>query len=270
MRGAAVLVLCLVLTGQAVAEPPKSSLRPVARGEASSPAAGVVGEVVRPSDVPARPESYGVTPEEPPRKTLRLLGALRPKARGTEVERQARANAAARAKGAICGDDAIQGVSIGRVPGKISGCGIDNAVRVRSVSGVALSTHAVMDCTTARALKNWVDRGLKPAVRRGGGVSQIRVVAHYACRTRNNQKGARISEHGKGRAIDIAGFTLRDGAKVSVLEDWSGSKDSKALRSMHGAACGPFGTVLGPNANRFHRDHFHFDTARYRSGTYCK
>ena len=44
----------------------------------------------------------------------------------------------------------------------------------------------------------------------------------------------------------------------------------KALKKMHKIACGPFGTVLGPNANRFHRDHFHFDTARYRSGSYCK
>jgi hypothetical protein len=39
---------------------------------------------------------------------------------------------------------------------------------------------------------------------------------------------------------------------------------------MHKAACGPFGTVLGPNSNRFHQDHFHFDTARYRSGSYCR
>jgi len=30
------------------------------------------------------------------------------------------------------------------------------------------------------------------------------------------------------------------------------------------------GTVLGPEANRFHRDHFHFDTAEYRSGPYCR
>jgi hypothetical protein len=199
-----------------------------------------------------------------------MLGIFRPKARDSEVERQGKARASARAKGAVCGVPDIQGVSIGRVPGKQSGCGVEAAVRVQSISGVSLSTHAVMDCTTAKALKTWIDRGMKPALRNRGGVSQIRVVAHYACRTRNNQKGAKISEHGKGRAIDIAGFTLRNGAKVSVLNDWGGSTYSKALRQMHGAACGPFGTVLGPNADRFHRDHFHFDTARYRSGSYCR
>ncbi len=112
---------------------------------------------------------------------------------------------------------------------------------------------------------------MRPAVkRRGGGVVSIRVAAHYACRTRNSQPGAKISEHGRGRAIDIAAFTLRNGSTISVLDGWGKRRDGKVLRRMHKAACGPFGTVLGPDANRFHRDHFHFDTARYRSGSYCK
>jgi hypothetical protein len=42
------------------------------------------------------------------------------------------------------------------------------------------------------------------------------------------------------------------------------------MRRMHRGACGPFGTVLGPEADRYHQDHFHFDTARYRSGSYCR
>jgi hypothetical protein len=42
------------------------------------------------------------------------------------------------------------------------------------------------------------------------------------------------------------------------------------MRRAHKTACGPFGTVLGPNADRYHQDHFHFDTARYRSGSYCR
>jgi hypothetical protein len=106
--------------------------------------------------------------------------------------------------------------------------------------------------------------------KKGGGLKTLRVAAHYACRTRNNQKGARISEHGKGRAIDISAFKLADGTEVSVLKHWNTQRFSSAMRQMHKGACGPFGTVLGPNADRFHQDHFHFDTARYRSGSYCK
>jgi hypothetical protein len=79
-----------------------------------------------------------------------------------------------------------------------------------------------------------------------------------------------LSEHSFGKAIDIAGIGLKSGREITVLTGWNSSRDSAALRRMWRAACGPFGTVLGPNANRFHRDHFHFDTASYRSGSYCR
>jgi len=95
-------------------------------------------------------------------------------------------------------------------------------------------------------------------------------MGHYACRSRNNKAGAKLSEHSKERAIDIGGFRLKNGQRFSVLKDWSGSKWSGELRKLHKSACGPFGTVLGPAANKYHRDHFHFDTARYRSGSYCR
>jgi hypothetical protein len=128
-----------------------------------------------------------------------------------------------------------------------------------------------MDCPTAKALKRWVKDGMKPAVGSyGGGVKQIRVAAHYACRTRNNQRGAKISEHGKGRAIDISGFRLNDGSEITLLKGWNQRSTGGILRKMHQRACGIFGTVLGPESNRFHRDHFHFDTARYRSGSFCR
>lgn len=175
------------------------------------------------------------------------------------------------ATGSLCGDRRIQGIKVGPVPGKMPGCGVADAVKVSSVSGVMLSQQAVMDCNTAMTLRSWVDNGLKRAIRRkGGGVVQIRVAAHYACRTRNNQKGAKVSEHGKGHAIDISGFRLKDGTEVSVLKHYRLGKYRRALRKMRQAACGPFGTVLGPGSDRFHDDHFHFDTARHRSGAYCK
>lgn len=106
--------------------------------------------------------------------------------------------------------------------------------------------------------------------RLGGGIAQFRVAAHYSCRTRNSQPGARISEHGKGKAVDIAAIRLRNGVDVTVLDGWRDRTHGPILRRMWGAACGPFGTVLGPDANAFHRDHFHFDTASYRSGSYCR
>ena len=173
--------------------------------------------------------------------------------------------------GMICGDPALRGEVVGEVPGSITGCGIENAVRVHEVNGIQLSTGAVVDCPTARAFRTWVDKGMTPAVgSKGGGVETIRIAASYACRTRNHQAGARISEHGRGKAIDVSGYTLRDGTEVTLLRDWGSGRNGRALREMHRAACGTFGTVLGPESDRFHRDHFHFDTARHRNGPYCR
>ncbi len=161
---------------------------------------------------------------------------------------------------------------IGNVPGKMNGCGIKSgAVRLYSVSGVTLSTPAVMECQTAKALKSWVDNGARKSVGRfGGGIEELKVAAGYSCRTRNNKSGAKISEHGKGRAIDISAVKLVDGSHISVLDDWGKGKRGRILAKMHKSACGPFGTVLGPKADRYHKDHFHFDVARYRSGPYCR
>ncbi|WP_299024917.1 extensin family protein [uncultured Sulfitobacter sp.] len=197
--------------------------------------------------------------------------SLRPVFRSPKAGRELRQQQAVLAAGAVCGDISIQGEAVGRVPGRIAGCGVDNAVRISSVSGISLSVKSTMDCRTARALKSWIDGSAKPALSsKGGGLREIKVAAHYACRRRNNAKTGKISEHGKGRAIDISAFRLMDGSEITVLKGWNARSSRKAMRRMHAEACGPFGTVLGPKANRFHLDHFHFDTAQYRSGSYCR
>lgn len=172
-------------------------------------------------------------------------------------------------QGSVCGVPALRGEAIGDVAGP-GACGIDDAVRLTAVGDVLLSRPARVHCDTARALHQWVESGVRPAVgQTGGGLSSLRVVADYSCRTRNNRPGARLSEHSFGRAIDIAGIGLADGTEMTVLTDWNGQY-ARQLRAMWRAACGPFGTVLGPEADRFHLDHFHFDVAQYRSGSFCR
>lgn len=259
MRLPVLLFLISALSGLAsasVAEAPGRSLRPVAR----------------PLTAPADP----TLPEARAERAIVALSPLavarsqRPSRRPAAIERRAEDARLARLRGQVCGDPDIQGEEIGRVSGA-GDCGVDGAVRVRSILGVRLSQRAVMDCTTARALKTWMARGAIPAVGgEGGGIAELRVMAHYACRGRNNQQGARLSEHAFGRAVDVGGMTLRDGSEISVLRGWGTGDDGAQLRQMHRAACGTFGTVLGPDANAYHRDHFHFDTARYRSGSYCR
>ncbi|WP_377167424.1 extensin-like domain-containing protein [Roseovarius aquimarinus] len=273
---ALVIAALAALAGVSLAGAPETSLRPVARpGSIAPPAGAPAPETVASTEAasPAGRSQPTTTTADSGAERERggLFSSLRPLLRPLGVGREAQKRKEERARGMVCGDPAIQGEVVGRVPGRISGCGIDEAVRVRSIDGIALSQHALMDCRTAGAIKSWIGSGMKPAVGNyGGGVVQLRVAAHYACRTRNNQRGARISEHGKGRAIDLSGFLLRDGRTITVLSDWGRGEKGRILSRMHRSACGPFGTVLGPNADRFHADHFHFDTARHRSGSYCR
>lgn len=44
---------------------------------------------------------------------------------------------------------------------------------------------------------------------------------------------------------------------------------SAFLRAIHQGACKTFGTVLGPDANEAHKDHFHFDL-KERNAAYCR
>ena len=193
-----------------------------------------------------------------------------PQARAQDLETDVLFGRRKRRKGAVCGDIDIKGAEAGDIAGAMPGCGARDAVRVREISGVRLSQSALMTCGTARALKTWISREVETAFGRRNKVVSLRVAAHYACRTRNNRPGAKISEHGRGKAIDISGFTLENGETVTVLEGWKTRKTRRKLKKIWRAACGPFGTVLGPEADRYHRDHFHLDVARHRGGSYCR
>ena len=284
------LCFSLAMSGTVAAEPPDSSLKPLARGEVAVAGARpvtrprarpevqvtrqatpliTVPDLTRPQLRPTSPQAMAAAARAPG-PVLSPEDSLRPNLRPQSLIERVMSRKRAQREGMICGNIDIQGEVVGFVPGKINGCGVQDAVRVRSISGVALSQQAVMDCTTAKALNRWVRNGAQPALRSKGRLVQLQVAAHYACRTRNNQPGARISEHGKGKAIDISGFIMDDGAVITVLNHWNARGFRQAMRKMHRTACGPFGTVLGPESDRFHRNHFHFDTASYRSGPYCR
>ena len=61
----------------------------------------------------------------------------------------------------------------------------------------------------------------------------------------------------------------KETATPSHTADPSKPKE-RFLRRIHGSACQIFGTILGPEANDAHRNHFHIDMAERRSGSYCE
>lgn len=155
-----------------------------------------------------------------------------------------------------------------------NGCFVPDPWSVSSVGSVEFSQPATLNCGMVEPLYGWLEDEVQPAAQRAFGESVIGadIAASYSCRARNNARGAKMSEHGYGNAIDISAFTLESGRKVAVLGGWRGSsEESQFLRRIHGEACGEFRTVLGPNSGRAHRDHIHLDQQNRKSGSsYCR
>jgi hypothetical protein len=151
-----------------------------------------------------------------------------------------------------------------------NGCGMTGAVQLLDI-GTPVTNLGAMTCGLAERFTLWVRDAVQPAARGAFGVSVARIESFgtYSCRPLNNQPGARLSEHGRANAVDVAAFVLRDGRRISVAADWTGGDDAarRFLRAVHDEGCRRFSVVLGPDANAFHRDHLHFDMGR---GPYCR
>jgi hypothetical protein len=155
-----------------------------------------------------------------------------------------------------------------------NGCGISHGYRIFAIGDVGFSQPAMVTCDAADALNMWIASSVQPTAQAvyGQRVVAFKVAASYACRPRNNVRGAKLSEHGQGDAIDIAAFTLADGREVTVLTNYYGTaQDQRFLRRVRAQACGVFHTVLGPGSDPYHRDHIHLDRQRLRrnGGVYC-
>ena len=155
--------------------------------------------------------------------------------------------------------------------GPDTACGAVHPFEVSAVGNgtVGLQPNAMVQCAMVPALDDWTDRVVIPAAHAvyGVGIAQMRVLSSYSCRPMNNIPGANLSEHGHANALDIGSFTLTDGRTVSVLGGWNGSAaDRRFLRMVHDGACNSFSTVLGPEANAYHRDHFHLDLMQRHAG----
>lgn len=151
-------------------------------------------------------------------------------------------------------------------PGGSGQCVYDDAVRLKAERGaVALSPAAVApSCPVVAALKLWEWQVVQPAAQRiyGQAVASMRHFGSYSCRRMYGRSAGDFSEHATADAIDISAFVLADGRQVSVLNDWGGkAKDAEFLRAARDGACDLFSTVLSPDYNKAHRDHFHLDQA---------
>jgi hypothetical protein len=151
-------------------------------------------------------------------------------------------------------------------PGGAGQCAYADAVRLRpDRDAIALAPASVApSCPVVAALKLWEWQVVQPAAQRffGQPVRTIRHFGSYSCRRLYGRSAGDFSEHATADAIDIAAFVLKDGRTISVVGDWKGQgKNAAFLRAVRDGACDLFSTVLSPDYNAAHRDHFHLDQA---------
>ncbi len=156
-------------------------------------------------------------------------------------------------------------------------CGNPAPILLPIIGVASVRPAATLSCPMAANLARWFSLSVQPLALKhfGKKVQQIRNVSSYVCRNRYGDTNTRISEHAYANALDIAHFELQGGEKVSVLKDWPAiegepSQKSAFLRAVHKSACEHFGTVLGPDANAAHKDHFHLDNAPRKRSNYCR
>lgn len=153
------------------------------------------------------------------------------------------------------------------------GCNKLGTVQLMALAGdrapLSVSNLGPVQCGVAKAFTDWARFGVDRAARQllGSPIARIETMGSYACR--NVAGTERRSAHARAEAIDVSGFVLADGRRIVLQRDWDGGDAAtrEFLRVVHKSACKRFGTVLGPEYNAAHRDHFHLEGT---GATFCR
>jgi hypothetical protein len=155
-------------------------------------------------------------------------------------------------------------------------CGTPAPIQLKTVNHepkVTFHPPVTVTCPLASAVDRWMKEVVQPSAKAHleSNIVQVANVSGYQCRSRYNDSSQPISYHAFAQAIDIGEFITEKGEHITVLEHWPGTdKRAQFLRDIHDGACKIFGTVLGPEANAAHKNHFHLDMAKRRHSAYCE
>lgn len=148
------------------------------------------------------------------------------------------------------------------------GCGGEDLVRLEAVvvsptQRVALKPPAILRCTMATAIANWVREDAAPlAAKLGSSLAEVDNFDSYECRGRNRIVGAKLSEHGRANALDVRGLRLANGTTLGLTDRYLARETREAVLT---SVCTRFMTVLGPGSDWYHEDHIHLDLAERRN-----
>jgi len=148
-------------------------------------------------------------------------------------------------------------------------CGGEDLVRLEAVvlpdsKKVAVKPAAILRCTMAAALADWVRTDMAPfAQNLGTTLAELDNFDSFECRGRNRVSGAKMSEHGRANALDLRGLKFANGQSLSLTDRGVAREQREAV--LH-SVCARFTTVLGPGSDWYHEDHIHLDLAERRGG----
>jgi hypothetical protein len=154
------------------------------------------------------------------------------------------------------------------------GCGGEDLVRLEAVvlpdkRLVSVKPAAILRCTMASAIADWVRSDIAPLTQNlGSEIDGLDNFDSFECRGRNRIAGAPLSEHGRANALDVRALKLTNGRSIS-LTDRNVPRDLR--ESVLHSVCARFSTVLGPGSDGYHEDHIHLDLmARHNDYRICE
>ena len=100
----------------------------------------------------------------------------------------------------------------------------------------------------------------------GAALRAVETYDDFECRGRNRVAGAKLSEHGKGNAVDLRALMLADGRAIGLTDVTVPKEFRDDLRE---SACHRFTTVLGPGSDGYHESHIHLDLPSAVKVTVC-
>lgn len=127
--------------------------------------------------------------------------------------------------------------------------------------------NAAPGCAVTAAMALWTRDVVQPLAQQyfGQKVVQLENLGSYNCRKIAGKQAQ--SQHSTANAIDISAFVLADGTRIALINDWEpGDRRSEFLHAVRDGSCDLFSTVLSPDYNRAHADHFHLDMAKRTAG----
>jgi hypothetical protein len=155
-------------------------------------------------------------------------------------------------------------------------CGYANGIALASGGPLpALAPSGVIvSCPVGAGLYLWVRDVVQPAALRHFGQPVVRIdhFGSYACRRiAGSTIAGDLSEHARANAIDIAGFRLAGGRRITVARDWKADGAAGSfLGDVRTGACRLFATTLSPDYNAAHADHLHLDQAARGPFPFCR